>query len=61
MADILHDAVEGPTKELLVLVVHGDDNGELGGPSEAGLAQGKVIVDEVVRIAGDSGVPAKQD
>ena len=58
MGDVPHDAVHGAAEELLVLVVHGHDDEELGaaGGGVVALAEGEAGALEVVGVAGGGGV-----
>lgn len=57
VGDVFHHAVERSAKERLVLVVHGHPNKNLRVPVVEALAQGKVVLRKVVRIAGHGRVP----
>ena len=49
MADIPHDPIKGSEEQDLVLVVHGDDDHQLGLSLIVSLTEGKVFGDKVVR------------
>jgi len=61
MTDIPHDSVKGPEEQDLILVVHGDDDHELGLPSIVTLTEGKVFGDKVVGCRGDCRVSAGRE
>ena len=58
MRDVLHDRMHGSSKVQFVLIVHGhaDEQLRLSGGRPEVLSQFVAPLDEIVRIAGDSGV-----